>query len=125
MIVYSDFESKTFLRNTKKMTKTIKSRFEALMHYKIQADIENTNPRDPNEGMSKLSLRIPTGDLNVLDFMAKTLDTTRQNILNEILRPEILNAYEGMTAHLEMNDTEWLNHYQKVQKGDIKDGHNA
>jgi hypothetical protein len=106
------------------MTKT-KNRFEALMHNKIQADIENTNPRDPNEGMSKLSLRIPTFDLNTLDFMAKTLDTTRQNIINEILRPEILNAYQGMTAHLGMNDTEWLNHYHKVQKGDIKDGHNA
>jgi hypothetical protein len=107
------------------MTKTIRSRFESLMNDKIQADIENTNPRDPNEGMSKLSLRIPTCDLNVLDFMAKTLDTTRQNILNEILRPEILNAYQGMTAHLKMNDSEWHSHYLKVQKGDIKDGHNA
>jgi hypothetical protein len=107
------------------MTKTIKSRFEALMYTKIESDFENSNPRDPSEGMSKLSLRIPTGDLNVLDFMAKTLDTTRQDILIEILRPEIENAYQGMTAHLEMEDELSFKEYLKVRSGELKDGHNA
>ena len=107
------------------MTKSIKSRFEALMHAKIQSDLEKSNPSDPNEGMSKLSLRIPTGDLNVLDYMARTLDTTRQDILIEILRPEIENAYQGMTAHLEMEDELWFKEYLKVRNGELKDGHNA
>ena len=104
------------------MTKTIKTRFETLMHEKLENDYYKENP---NEGMTKISFRIPTGDLNVLDFMAKTLDTTRQQILNEILRPEIENAYQGMTAHLEMDIKDWVNQYSQVRAGDIKDGHNA
>lgn len=102
-----------------------KERFEALMRNKIQTDIENNNPRDPNEGMTKVSFRIPTSELNTLDFMSKTLDVTRQDIINHILIPEILNAYRGMTAHLEMNDADWLNHYLKVKDGVIEDAHNA
>jgi hypothetical protein len=104
------------------MSKTNRDRFEALMHEKIENDYHKENP---DEGMSKISFRIPTQDLNVLDFMAKTLDTTRQNILNEILRPEIELAYQGMTAHLEMEMKDWMKHYSKVRNGEIEDGHNA
>lgn len=104
------------------MTKTSKDHFEALMHEKIENDYHKENP---DEGMSKISFRIPTGGLNTLDYMAKTLDTTRQDILNQILQHEIKEAYIGMTQHLQMEPKEWGIHFEKVCSGELKDGHNA
>lgn len=101
---------------------TNKDRFKGLMMEKIQDDYHKENP---NEGMSKISFRIPTSGLNVLDYMAKTLDTTRQDILNEILKDEIEQAYQGMTAHLEMGEEEWFQHFNDVCLGKTKGGHNA
>lgn len=92
------------------------------MREKQENDYHKENP---DEGMSKISFRIPTGGLNVLDYMAKTLDTTRQDILNQILQHEIKEAYTGMTAHLELDWKEWNEHFSKVCSGELKDAHNA
>ena len=104
------------------MTQTNQDRFKGLMMEKQENDHRNENP---NEGMSKISFRIPMSGLNVLDYMAKTLDTTRQDILNEILQEEIKLAYTGMTQHLQMEPKEWCIHFEKVCSGELKDGHNA
>ena len=98
------------------------SRFKGLMMEKQNKDHLKENP---DEGMSKISFRIPTSGLNVLDYMARTLDTTRQDILNEILQNEIREAYIGMTAHLELDGIEWAKQFEKVCSGELKDAHNA
>lgn len=104
------------------MSENNQNHFKGLMMEKIMNDHRKENP---DEGMSKISFRIPTSGLNVLDYMAKTLDTTRQNVLNEILKHEIRDAYTGMTQHLEMDESEWSKHFAKVCSGELKDGHNA
>lgn len=104
------------------MTKNNQDRFKDLMREKQENDYHKENP---DEGMSKISFRIPTGGLNVLDYMARTLDTTRQDILNQILQHEIKEAYIGMTAHLDMDWKEREKQFFKVCSGELKDGHNA
>jgi hypothetical protein len=96
--------------------------FKGLMMAKIESDHLEKNP---NEDMAKISFRIPKTGLNVLDYMAKTLDTTRQVVLNEILRDEIRNAFIGMTAHLELSEKEWLELFNSICKGEVSGEHNA
>jgi hypothetical protein len=103
------------------MTNT-KTTFEGLMMAKIESDHREKNP---NEDMAKISFRIPQGGLNVLDYMAKKLDSSRQDILNEILKDEIRNAFIGMTAHLELSEEKWAELFESVCKGEKVGEHNA
>ena len=107
--------------NTNQMT-TIETTFKGLMMAKLESDHREKNP---NEDMAKISFRIPQTGLNVLDHIAKTLDTTRQEVLNEILKDEIKNAFIGMTAHLELPEKEWLELFESVCKGETTGGHHA
>ena len=103
------------------MTNT-ETTFKGLMMAKIESDHRAKNP---NEDMAKISFRIPQGGLNVLDYMAKKLDSSRQDVLNEILKDEIRNAFIGMTSHLELSDDEWRDLFESVCKGDTVGEHNA
>ena len=103
------------------MTNT-KTTFKGLMMAKIESDHRAKNP---NEDMAKISLRIPQSGLNVLDYMAKKLESSRQDVLNEILKDEIKNAFIGMTSHLELSDDEWLKLFESVCKGDAAGDRNA
>lgn len=101
---------------------TTETTFKGLMMAKIESDHRS---KYPNEDMAKISFRIPQGGLNVLDYMAKKLDSSRQDILNEILKEEIRNAFIGMTAHLELSEKEWVELFSSVCKGDAVGDHNA
>ena len=72
------------------------------------------------EDLTEITFKIPKSGLNVLDYLASSLETSRQNILNEILSSEIRNSYFDFTNQFKMNKLDHENHFKRVFSGDLK-----